>query len=370
MPLVYPLSKMQTSLSLQGIGLSLLSVALGSLGALAGGQGGVLGGVPGGSAGLLDQAHGEAKPSHLLVVDKGAGQLLLLDLESGSLEERIDVGHGPHEVVAVSAADSPTGAPLAIVSLYGDGQRPGFELAVVDLAERSVRLISLEPSGRPHGLAIVPGTAGVLVTVEQDDKVLLVDYPRGQVTAEWDIPARLPHMVVTTPDGAFGYASSIIGASVTRLPLSGGEPLTVAVGAGAEGIATTRDGAEVWVGSNDEHEIHVLSAGLDLLDVVPTCNVPIRVTRVGEELMAATCYGDNLVQLFDVRSHEVRATIELPGSDGRPVGTLATEDGSQLYVATTADGLVHEIDLESLEVQRSFQAGMEPDGLALITLAR
>lgn len=308
--------------------------------------------------------------THLLVVDKTAGQLLVLSLASGEVEDRIDIGHGPHEVVAVAANDSPTGSPVAIVSLYGDGQQPGNRLAVVDLMERSVRHVSLEPYLRPHGLALVPDSASVLVTAEQNDTVLLVDYPRGQVTATWQVPGRVPHMVVALGDGSAGYASSISGASVARVPLGGGEVQSAAVGAGAEGIATTQDGSEVWVGSNEENELHVLSAGLDMLDVLPTCNVPIRVTRVGERLMAATCYGENAVQLFDVESHEVRTTVRLPGSNGRPVGTLATADGARLYVATTADGLAHEIDVANGEVLRSFEAGTEPDGLALVTLVR
>src|SRR5690606_2060012 len=131
------------------------------------------------------------------------------------------------------ANDSYSGAPLAIVSLYGDGGRPGSELAVVDLSEQSVRLIPLGAHRRPHGLALVPGSAAVLVTVEPDDAVIQVDYPRGQVTAPWEVGARLPHMVVVAPDGSAGYSSSITGAGVTRVPLHGGEPLTVSVGGGA-----------------------------------------------------------------------------------------------------------------------------------------
>lgn len=337
--------------------LSLLSVALGSLATGSAGQ-----------TASLAQAGSPAGATHLLIVDKSAGQLVVLDLDSGTVADRIDVGFAPHEVVAVSADDSPTGAPAAIVSLYGTGPRPGTELAVVDLLERTVRRISLEPYSRPHGLALVPGSAAVLVTVEQDDTVLLVDHPRGEITAAWPLVARLPHMVVAAQDGDAAYASSIAGAGVTSLPLSGGEPVTVTVGAGAEGIAVTADGSEVWVGSNEENELHVLSDRLTALDVVPTCGVPIRVTRVGEDLMAVTCMTDNMVQLFEVDSHEVRASVELPGRAGRPVGTLATVDGSRLFVADTADGNVHEIDVDSATVLRSFDVGVEPDGLALITL--
>lgn len=256
------------------------------------------------------------------------------------------------------------------MSLYGTGPRPGSELAVVDLEQRTVRHVQLGDYRRPHGLALVPGSAGVLVTVEEDDTVLFVDYPRREITAAWPVEARLPHMVVAAPSGDAAYASSITGAGVTSLPLNGGEPVTATVGGGAEGIAVSADGSEVWVGSNEENEVHVLSDRLTQLDVLPSCAVPIRVTRVGEELMAVTCMADNLIQLFDATSHEVRVTVQLPGEGGRPVGTLATDDGSTLYVADTSSGAVYEIDVATASVARTFATGIEPDGLALVTLPR
>ncbi|HZJ08187.1 MAG TPA: YncE family protein [Trueperaceae bacterium] len=337
--------------------LSLLSVALGSFSAGSGAQ-----------PGYLVQAGAAAQATHLLVVDKSAGELLIVDLESGDVTGRIAVGFEPHEVVALAAEDSPTGSPLAIVSLYGTGQQPGSELAVVDLLEGTVRRVALEPYGRPHGLAFIPGSAAVLVTVEADDTVLTVDYQRGEITAAWQVEARLPHLVVAAAEGDAAYASSIVGGAVTRLPLNGGEPESASVGAGAEGIAVTPDGREVWVGSNEENELHVFSDRLTQLDVLPTCGVPIRVTSVGQELMAVTCMADNRVQLFDVDSHEVVVSIELPMPGGRPVGTLASADGSRLFVADTAHGRVYEIDIAAASVLRTFETGVEPDGLALIRL--
>src|SRR5690606_32768728 len=111
--------------------------------------------------------------------------------------------------------------------------------------------------------------------------------------------------------------------------------------------------------------LYVLAADtLAELSVVPTCSVPIRVTTVGPRLMAATCMGDALIQLFDVDTRRLTSTVTLPGGAGRPVGTLASPDGARLYVATTADGRVHEIDVASGVVTRSFDVGVEPDGLA------
>jgi YVTN family beta-propeller protein len=73
---------------------------------------------------------------------------------------------------------------------------------------------------------------------------------------------------------------------------------------------------------------------------------------------------DGLVQVFDVGTYALVSTVTLPGATGRPVGTLASPDGAWLYVATTADGRVHAIDVAAGVVTRSFDVGVEPDGLA------
>jgi len=327
--------------------------------------------------------HGEAE---LLIVDKSAGQLVRLDLGTGAVTARIDVGFGPHEVEVVPAASSPTGRPLAAVSLYGTGPRPGSSVAFVDLATGAVAEVSVAPFTRPHGLAHVPGSRFLLVTAEAQDSLLVLELAAagsledvtadggtavGTVVATPPLGSRVPHMVVAAPDGSAGFASAITGASVSRVDLSGravdGEPAVTSaqVGPGAEGIALTPDGAQVWAGSNGGHSLYVLDAAtLDTVAVVPTCAVPIRVTAVGPNLMAATCMDDAEVQLFDAASRALVASITLPGGTGRPVGTLATHDGARLYVATTADGRVHEIDVAASRVLRTFDVGVEPDGLA------
>jgi YVTN family beta-propeller protein len=137
------------------------------------------------------------------------------------------------------------------------------------------------------------------------------------------------------------------------------------VGPGAEGIALAADGATLWVGSNHSDSVYVLDARtLAEVRVIRTCAVPIRVTAVGAGSMAATCMNDGLVQVFDVGTYALVSTVTLPGATGRPVGTLASPDGAWLYVATTADGRVHEIDVAGGVVTRSFDVGVEPDGLA------
>jgi DNA-binding beta-propeller fold protein YncE len=302
-------------------------------------------------------------PTHLLVVDKSAGQLVGVDLASGDVAWRVDVGPAPHEVAAVP------GTTLALVSLYGTRGAPGSGVAVVDLSNRQVvRTISTLPLTMPHGLAVVPGTATALVTVEADDSVLSFDVAGGFTGTVYGTGQRLPHMVVVAPDGSAAFAANIVGGAVSRVDLRSGEVTSARVGAGAEGIALTPAGDELWVGSNEEHELHVVSPGdLATLDVIPTCAVPIRVTAVGESLMAVTCYRDDEVRLYGAMSHERRGNVSLPPGSF-PVGTIATADGARLFVAATATGLVHEVDVATLSVVRTLPAGREPDGMALVTL--
>ena len=108
----------------------------------------------------------QAGTAELLIVDKSAGDLVRLDLASGEVTARIAVGFGPHEVELVPAEHSPTGNPLAAVSIYGTGPQPGSAVAFVDLVTSDVSQVDLSPFTRPHGLAHVPGTRSLLVTAE------------------------------------------------------------------------------------------------------------------------------------------------------------------------------------------------------------
>lgn len=305
-------------------------------------------------------------PTHLLVVDKTAGDLVVLELASGEVTRRIAVGTGPHEVVL-----SPDGA-TAVVSVYGTAAEPGSALAFVDLASGTVRTLSTSPYTRPHGLAFLPGADRLLVTAEAQDVVLEVDPDGPTVVTAHAVGQRLPHMVVAAPNGQAAFTANIVAGSFARLDLGTGEVRSAAVAEQAEGLAVTADGAEVWVGSNAAHEVHVFDAvTLERRATIATCRVPIRVTRVRHGLMAVTCYGDDRVQLVDVASRDVVAEVALPDTKGggaAPVGTLPTPDGRTLYVATVRSGAVHEIDVSDVaaaRLVRTFDVGLEPDGMAL-----
>ncbi|MFZ3329696.1 MAG: hypothetical protein WA197_03635, partial [Candidatus Acidiferrales bacterium] len=82
----------------------------------------------------------------LLVLNKSANQLAIVDPATKQVIARIDTGEGPHEV---TASDD---GKLAFVTNYG-AKTPGHSLTVIDLiAQKEIHRVDLGPLGRPHGI--------------------------------------------------------------------------------------------------------------------------------------------------------------------------------------------------------------------------
>src|SRR6187551_1901977 len=135
----------------------------------------------------------------LLVLNKAANTVTLLDLATKKSVATIPTGEGPHEV-----AVSPDGK-IAVVCNYGSSPTPGNTLSVIDVAARKVRrTIDLGKHVRPHGIAWLRGNH-VAVTTEGSKTLLTVDIEAGKVTAAVDTDQLGSHMVALAPahDRAF-----------------------------------------------------------------------------------------------------------------------------------------------------------------------
>ncbi|MEI2421063.1 hypothetical protein V6O07_12385, partial [Arthrospira platensis SPKY2] len=125
-----------------------------------------------GAALLLGAA---ARAEVLLVGNKSGHTLWALDLASGERVAQFETGIGPHEVEV-----SPDGR-LAVVSNYGERERPGNSLTVVDWPAREVlRVVDLGEDSRPHGMAFLPD-GRLAVTTEGSDRLLVVDPAAGEI---------------------------------------------------------------------------------------------------------------------------------------------------------------------------------------------
>jgi YVTN family beta-propeller protein len=311
----------------------------------------------------------------LIVLNKSDDTASILDAASGASLATIPVGHGPHEAAVLA------GGRIAAVADYGDRERPGRTVTLIDVEKGAkAGVIELPEGARPHGL--FPLRDGrLLVTAEGSKELILVDPAARRVEHRVPTFQEVSHMVVATPDGRRAFVANIGSGSVTVV--EGRKAIRqIPTGKGAEGIAITPDGREVWVGNREADTLTVIdTARLEVRATVPAKSFPIRVqiTPDGKRALVS-CANSGDVAVFDVASRRELARIPIGGeavagaekrvfSDqfGKgpvPVGLLVAPDGRRAWVASTNADVVSELDLEKLAVVRRLTAGKEPDGLA------
>ena len=123
---------------------------------------------------------------------------------------------------------------------------------------KQTRSIDLGEHGAPHGLRLLPGDRRVLVTTEGSASLLVVDIASGKVERVIDVGGGTGHMVALSPDAKFAYVTKINAGTVSRIDLASGvKTHERAAGKGAEGVAVSPDGREVWVANREDGTITV-----------------------------------------------------------------------------------------------------------------
>jgi YVTN family beta-propeller protein len=319
---------------------------------------------------------GPAAAETLLVVRKSGDAVDFIDPGSGLRLATVATGAGPHEISV-----APGGAQ-AVVSNYGERDRPGTTLSLLDLQQpRELRRIDLAPHGRPHGVAWYAPDR-IAVTTEGSQHLLLVDPRDGRIVRAIPTAQETSHMVVVDAAARRAYVTSIGSGSTSVLDLEAGTRLAdIATGRGSEGLALAPDGREVWVAARADDTISVIDA--DTLAVTARLavpGVPIRIAMTPDRRTAlVTCAGSGELVVIDTatRSERSRHRVDVPLAPGAaarpfarlapgsvlPVGLLVAPDGRSAYVAATMGDRVVQLDVTSGEMLREIDVGGEPDGL-------
>jgi len=174
-----------------------------------------------------------AAAQRLVVVNKSAGTVSLVDPATRRAVATIPTGFAPHEV-----AVSPDGR-VAYVSDYGTGARPGNTVTVIDLAaRRATGTVDLGTHTRPHGITVAPD-GSVWVTTEGSRHVLQLDPERREVIRAVETGQSVTHMVVVADAVGRVYTANIGSGTSTAIDGNTGRVLAhIETGAGAEtGVA-------------------------------------------------------------------------------------------------------------------------------------
>ena len=222
---------------------------------------------------FLLAAIGLQQPDPLLVVvNKPASTVSIVNVTTGTILTTLPTGANPHETAA--SADG----RWAVVSDYG-AQAPGNTLTVIDVAARKVvRTIDVGFS-RPHGITFLPDNRTVAVTSETGGMVVLVDAVAGTVTSSHPSAQQVSHMLAVTRDGKMAYTANIRSGSISAIDLTDAAATrTLPVGTMTEAIGLTPDNREAWLGSNNTGKVYAVDLkAWKVVDSMQTSGFPYRI---------------------------------------------------------------------------------------------
>ncbi|KAF1717497.1 gluconolaconase [Pseudoxanthomonas yeongjuensis] len=324
---------------------------------------------------FLALATGGAHADELLVGNKSGDSVWRLSPRDGHKTGEFRTGEAPHEI-AVAA-----NGRFALVSNYGR-ETSGNTLSVLDLVGgKPTRRIDLGEHGAPHGLRLLPGDRRVLVTTEGSASLLMVDVASGKLERVIDVGGGTGHMLALSPDSKFAYVTKINAGSIGRIDLASGRKTHErAAGKGAEGVAVSPDGREVWVANREDGTITVHDPGtLALRRRMSSKGFPIRVafTNDGRRALVVNAGAAN-VAVFDTRTRLRIATVELAeagmdynqtmlGRAALPIGVVVDPVRGRAYVAISGGDRVAVIDTRTWEIVDRWPAGREPDALGFVS---
>jgi YVTN family beta-propeller protein len=307
-------------------------------------------------------AHAQS-PGSLLVLEKEARSLAIVDPARLEVVARVDAGDDPHEVVA-----SEDGR-LAFISNYGAFGTPGHTLSVVDLAARKALLaVDLGALRAPHGLELVGGK--VYFTAEGSKTIGRYDSVTRQIDWQLGVGQDRTHMLVVARDQGRIFTSNVNSGTMTLLEqakggdVSGWTMTHVAVGKGPEGFDVSPDGRELWAANSGDGTVSVVDvASRKVVQTVPVSTKRsnrLKFTPDGKRVLISDLGTGDLVVLDAVARRELKRINLGHGA----AGILVAPDGSRAYVAVSPDAQVAVVDLQTLSVTGRIVTGKGPDGMA------
>ena len=303
----------------------------------------------------------------LVVLNKDASELVIVDPGTLKIVGRVATGPIPHEV-AVSADGK-----IAVTTNYGAHQ-DGTTLSVIDLdAQKEIHrvdLTNLGPEGDligPHGIEFFGGK--FWFTAEGSKKIARYDPAFNYVNVTHLIGQNRTHMLVFAPDGRTIYTSNVNSDTVTAADFApsleaNAKTFTLPVGKGPEGIDISPDGREVWVANSGDGTVSIIDTGTK--KVKQTINVGtkhsnrVKFTPDGKLALISDLGSGDLV-VMDVAARKEAKRLHLGSSTE---GILIVPDGSKAFVAVSGDNKVAVVDLKTFAVVTTFETGKDPDGMA------
>jgi YVTN family beta-propeller protein len=305
----------------------------------------------------------------LIVANRTGGSVSLFDLDTNTEIARLPVGPQiPHEV-----AVSPDGRTAA-TGAYGGGNDPGRCVVLIDVAEARIRgSVDLGPVSRPHSLAFLPDGRRLVATMEAADRLALIDIATLAVVKTYPTGGREGHMVRVSSDGAYAYVASR-GAEGTLSVISLWEdlaPIVIPTGNGAEGLAVSPDGTEVWVANRNAGSISIVNTATRQVSATLPAEQGagrVEISAGGRVLVPNGTSAralDKYLTIYDLASRRQINQLSVGEADGGPGAFSILLLGERAFIADRALRSIALYDLVDLSLERTLAVDHpDPDGMA------
>ncbi len=309
-----------------------------------------------------------AQSGTLIVLNKNDNTANIIDVASGRILKTLPTGRGPHEA-AIS-----TDGLIVVGTNYG--RADGTTLTVIDVDRMEVaRTVDLGDHVGPHGIAFLPGDSLVAVTTERSREVVIVRVLDGEVVRVIRTEQAGSHMLAMIETGATIYTSNMGDNSVAELDVATARRLrTFAVPARPEALTVTRDGSEVWVGSNETGTVNVVNTRTGETErALDGLSWPYRILIAPDNaLVLIPDLNQNVLRFVDRASRRELARLDFAGAGTQ--GITLNADATLAFLSLNREDRVAVIDLRSRQVIRHIGTGGGPDGIVftprVLTTAR
>ena len=302
----------------------------------------------------------------VIVVNQASDTVTLIDLEAMEAYQHVPVVGGPHEV-----AVSPDGQRAMVTNYRKHGGAVQNTLSLLSLPDGALlKTIDLGDYRAPHDVHWVDEQR-VVVTVEDNQALLLVDAESGAIERVYSTGRDGSHMLALSPDRRRLFSSNMGGSgSVSVFDFETGEKITdIDTGKECEGIGVSPDGRWVWAGNRAEDTVSIIDAdSLALVKTLESPGFPYRVefTPNGRYALIPHATSGALV-IGDVTGQHIIRHIPLGLTDvtePSTAGVFPHPDNVHAFVTVRNDDLMLVVNLETGQTLARVEVQSSPDGVA------
>lgn len=298
----------------------------------------------------------------LAVVEKKAGKVAFYTARGKRLSD-VKVGTFPHEMVL-----SPdrwllyvTDNGLLWMTDKGEG---GNTISIIDVRSRAIAgVIDLGHYRRPHGIAVIPKTGQLVVTIENPFGLLLIDPVGRTVLRRYEVKGEHPHMVLLGRNAETAWVSNAGSGEVAVINLASGEVGSVIpMGKDTQGGVMTKDGKWIYVTNHAGNTISIIDVKQrQVTGEIRTGIGPARIALTADErsLVYNLQEGEG-AGFADVATRLETVRISLPG---RPLSLSLSQDYRTAYLGLQDSDRIGVISVPARKIIRVIDtpSGAGPD---------